>query len=766
MRKALVIVCVVLILIFISNSSYADTYKDVPQSHWAYEAVEFLTKIGIVSGFPDGTYRGNEATTRFQVALLMYRLYYSFDIKVNELKSKIESLEAKMAGQLSSKSPSQTSSTTLDPQIKELSSEINSLKVYIESLSKDVKKLTNDVNNLSSITNKIAGDVNEGKKNYDSLKSLVESLNSKYSSLMNKVKEIENNYQQSSLIFTNIEAKVKSVEEALNKNVLLLKNEIQSLVSADEELKKKMKLLEDKYQEILNSKQTNNLTGFPTNIAEEKAIALSYNEEIKSINAKIDSLTDQLRYVKTLQEQLNEIKSEVNKLKGEIDNLKKISLSPYEDSSLAEMEKKISSAFSILDNLRIELKNLYNATTITNEHADKIKKIESDLERIQTLSSILIDKDSDLEIKIEELKVKLDKLLSESRKNEPEKSYDDKSKNQTVILDIEKLVEQVREKIYSSAEFLMVLESVEQISQLEKEIESMNSKLRNLEMMVANINETSTKNDIQQIRKEFEALKEVLSQLKFAQIDESYISELIKNVEDKNKQISELSQYTQNLSKKIESINEKLNNLINETSKISQSTSLTLLEADIMDLKSKVKKLEEEVQKRVTTSQLNSTNQNVQKILSMLLDLEKMVKEAGNSQTGNSIKYEKVINDLQNKQSELLRDLENIKVSMKSLKDKFDNLESKLSTIEKEDLKTRLEEINAKIEDINNKDYALNEKLMKNIDNLKSEVKFIAERLDSLAKTYQTSEETLSSLPLDKEIRNKLNQLEIRNSEL
>jgi len=41
-------------VLFVSVLLYGE-YKDVPQSHWAYEAVEKLTDLGIVSGFPDGT---------------------------------------------------------------------------------------------------------------------------------------------------------------------------------------------------------------------------------------------------------------------------------------------------------------------------------------------------------------------------------------------------------------------------------------------------------------------------------------------------------------------------------------------------------------------------------------------------------------------------------------------------------------------------------------------------------------------------------------
>src|SRR5690606_17173680 len=47
---------------------------DVPAGHWAAEAVDLMVKQGLVLGFPDGTYRGDEALNRYQIAVLLQRL--------------------------------------------------------------------------------------------------------------------------------------------------------------------------------------------------------------------------------------------------------------------------------------------------------------------------------------------------------------------------------------------------------------------------------------------------------------------------------------------------------------------------------------------------------------------------------------------------------------------------------------------------------------------------------------------------------------------
>ena len=48
--------------------------KDVPAGHWASAAIQVAANCGIIRGFPDGTFRGNEPVTRYQAAAIIARL--------------------------------------------------------------------------------------------------------------------------------------------------------------------------------------------------------------------------------------------------------------------------------------------------------------------------------------------------------------------------------------------------------------------------------------------------------------------------------------------------------------------------------------------------------------------------------------------------------------------------------------------------------------------------------------------------------------------
>jgi hypothetical protein len=52
----------------------AGPFADVPTDHWAYSAVDRLQKAGIVIGYPDMTYGGKRAMTRYEFAVAIARL--------------------------------------------------------------------------------------------------------------------------------------------------------------------------------------------------------------------------------------------------------------------------------------------------------------------------------------------------------------------------------------------------------------------------------------------------------------------------------------------------------------------------------------------------------------------------------------------------------------------------------------------------------------------------------------------------------------------
>lgn len=68
-------ILITLLAAVVASGAFAQSsFPDVPANHWAGDAVERLADLGVIIGFPDGTYRGNEAFTRYQAALVASRL--------------------------------------------------------------------------------------------------------------------------------------------------------------------------------------------------------------------------------------------------------------------------------------------------------------------------------------------------------------------------------------------------------------------------------------------------------------------------------------------------------------------------------------------------------------------------------------------------------------------------------------------------------------------------------------------------------------------
>mgnify|MGYP006282830989 FL=1 len=71
--SSVVVLMLVCILIF-SFSVSAVQIKDVSQDHWAYKSVKNLIEKGYLSLYEDGSFKGNNKVTRYELAVLIARI--------------------------------------------------------------------------------------------------------------------------------------------------------------------------------------------------------------------------------------------------------------------------------------------------------------------------------------------------------------------------------------------------------------------------------------------------------------------------------------------------------------------------------------------------------------------------------------------------------------------------------------------------------------------------------------------------------------------
>ncbi|MFJ8088987.1 S-layer homology domain-containing protein [Lysinibacillus sp. NPDC095746] len=82
------LVCTLLLPLLVVATGYtaqAAGFKDVPEDHYAYEAIMWAEKYDIVNGYPDGTFKPNATITEQQFAKLLAN-FYELESPYDELK--------------------------------------------------------------------------------------------------------------------------------------------------------------------------------------------------------------------------------------------------------------------------------------------------------------------------------------------------------------------------------------------------------------------------------------------------------------------------------------------------------------------------------------------------------------------------------------------------------------------------------------------------------------------------------------------------------
>ncbi len=201
-------------------------YPDVPAGHWASTAVSRLSDLGIIIGFPDGLYRGNENLTRYQAALMFYRLIECYfpiipqsslshaDLDalrraIQELTGRVASVESGVSANAASIAAIESrihaqiedirraianltvpSTAIHDEVLQALRNQLQALQVKADTAlatAQNAKALAEQGVDLTAIESRIS----QNKRSIDSLNDLAASLNADVVNLQERVGILE-----------------------------------------------------------------------------------------------------------------------------------------------------------------------------------------------------------------------------------------------------------------------------------------------------------------------------------------------------------------------------------------------------------------------------------------------------------------------------------------------------------------------------------------------------------------------------------------------
>jgi predicted porin/uncharacterized protein (UPF0335 family) len=141
--------------------------RDVPPGHWAYQSIEQLVQLGIIEGYPDGTFRPNRTMTRAEFAQAIARAYRNIDERLRALDRRISEIRPQDGPQVDT--------SALERQINELRAQIEELKKLEEAIQ-TLQRLA------QTFQQELAGlgvDVDTLKRDFASLRARVEALEGK-----------------------------------------------------------------------------------------------------------------------------------------------------------------------------------------------------------------------------------------------------------------------------------------------------------------------------------------------------------------------------------------------------------------------------------------------------------------------------------------------------------------------------------------------------------------------------------------------------------
>ena len=99
MKKVLAMAAVAALAAGVSAYA-ANPFSDVSTSDWAYQAVSTLSDQGVVEGYPDGTFKGQNNITRYEMAQIVARLMAKEDQLNAEQKATVDKLAGEYADEL------------------------------------------------------------------------------------------------------------------------------------------------------------------------------------------------------------------------------------------------------------------------------------------------------------------------------------------------------------------------------------------------------------------------------------------------------------------------------------------------------------------------------------------------------------------------------------------------------------------------------------------------------------------------------------------
>lgn len=100
MKKRVLSALVATAVVGVTTAFAANPFSDVTPDSWAYQSVSQLASVGIINGYPDGTFKGQNNITRYEMAQMVAKAMANQDRANAEQQAMINRLADEFASEL------------------------------------------------------------------------------------------------------------------------------------------------------------------------------------------------------------------------------------------------------------------------------------------------------------------------------------------------------------------------------------------------------------------------------------------------------------------------------------------------------------------------------------------------------------------------------------------------------------------------------------------------------------------------------------------
>jgi hypothetical protein len=136
LKKFLALGIAAVLSLAVAAPAFAQPFADVDALHWAFDAIVELAAKGIIEGYPDGTFKGDRAMTRYEMAMVASRLL-----------ARIEAIKIPPPPKIPPPEVTRADIDRLTRLLNEFRAELSALGVRITALEEELAALRARVDN-------------------------------------------------------------------------------------------------------------------------------------------------------------------------------------------------------------------------------------------------------------------------------------------------------------------------------------------------------------------------------------------------------------------------------------------------------------------------------------------------------------------------------------------------------------------------------------------------------------------------------------------